>query len=444
MNKTETTQQIEKAFIEFEKISNSTDPDWIKSIRKESLDIANTLGVPIARRGNEEWKYTDIRSLSKNFFTEFSPYNLNQTHNEINKENLLVDSLHEKIIFKDGICITQMFQKDSYVSNIVTVNEIPSENNAIVKTYLGKITDIQENFFAALNTTFFSFGTFIYIPENTIVSKPIHISIETTNKSENNTMNPRILIVLGSNSKATIIEEYFGIGDKEYLSNSVIEITIGENANLEHYRIQNESLESYGITNTTVWINSSGHYESTVVDIGGKLVRNNLNVITKQEKASAKLNGIYIVNGKQHIDNQVIIDHAMPNTNSRELYKGILSDHSKSVFHGSIIVREGAHKVDAHQVDKNLLLSDDAEADTKPAFWIYCDDVKCGHGAACGKIDESAMFYLQSRGIPEIQARSILIYSFANEIITEISNQFVREYVEEFVQNKLESLIGIT
>jgi Fe-S cluster assembly protein SufD len=150
------------------------------------------------------------------------------------------------------------------------------------------------------------------------------------------------------------------------------------------------------------------------------------------------------VKGKQHIDNQVIIDHAMPNTNSRELYKGILSDHSKSVFHGSIIVREGAHKVDAHQVDKNLLLSDDAEADTKPAFWIYCDDVKCGHGAACGKIDESAMFYLQSRGIPEIQARSILIYAFANEIITEISNQFVREYVEEFVQNKLESLIGIT
>ena len=133
----------------------------------------------------------------------------------------------------------------------------------------------------------------------------------------------------------------------------------------------------------------------------------------------------------------------MPNTNSRELYKGILSGHSRSVFHGSIIVREGAYKVDANQADKNLLLSDNAEADTKPAFWVYCDDVKCGHGAACGKIDESAMFYLQSRGIPEIQARSMLIYAFANEIIKDIKDEFIREYIESFVQYKLEKLIEI-
>lgn len=443
MKETTIPNQFEKTFSGFEKISSKIDPEWVKSIRKESLLIANSLGLPTARRGNEEWKYTDIKALNKTLFSDFSTYNIDDKPIEINYKDLEDDSLHEKIVFKDGICISKTFQKDSYVSNIVNDNDIPPENSNQLRNYLAKLTILDENFFAALNTTFFSFGALIYIPDNTNITKPIHLSIESSSQSEGNVANPRILVVLGKNSNATLIEEYLSFTNTKYLNNAVIEIIIGENSNLNHYRMQNESIESYAITNTTVWIESYAHYESTVTDIGGSLVRNNLNVITKQEGASAKLNGIYIVDEKQHIDNQVIIDHAMPNTNSRELYKGILSGHSRSVFHGSIIVREGAYKVDANQADKNLLLSDNAEADTKPAFWVYCDDVKCGHGAACGKIDESAMFYLQSRGIPEIQARSMLIYAFANEIIKDIKDEFIREYIESFVQYKLEKLIEI-
>ena len=177
---------------------------------------------------------------------------------------------------------------------------------------------------------------------------------------------------------------------------------------------------------------------SVNIDLGGRLVRNNLNVTTAEENSSCKLNGLYMVTGSQHIDNQVIIDHAKPYTTSRELYKGILDGKSRSVFHGSIIVREGAEKVDAHQIDKNLLLSNEAEADTKPAFWIYCDDVKCGHGAACGQMDDTALFYLRSRGIDEKSARRMLTQAFISEIIECIENDTYKSHIDNIVRSMLE------
>ena len=179
------------------------------------------------------------------------------------------------------------------------------------------------------------------------------------------------------------------------------------------------------------------------IDLGGKLVRNNLNLLTQDEGSSSMLNGLYLVNGNQHVDNQVIIDHAKPYTTSRELYKGILDGKSRSVFHGSIIVRQGAIKVDAHQVDKNLLLSDKAEANTKPAFWVYCDDVKCGHGAACGQMDENALFYLRSRGIDEKSARSILTFAFVTEVIDSIANEHLRSEINRLVNYKLKDWLGV-
>ena len=165
-------------------------------------------------------------------------------------------------------------------------------------------------------------------------------------------------------------------------------------------------------------------------------------MLTEGEGSSSMLNGLYLVNGTQHVDNQVIIDHAKPYTTSRELYKGILDGKSRSVFHGSIIVREGSVKVNANQVDKNLLLSDQAEADTKPAFWIYCDDVKCGHGAACGHMDENALFYMRSRGIDEETARGLLTRAFVSEVIESIANEPLRSQVDGLVQAKLQEWLG--
>ena len=176
--------------------------------------------------------------------------------------------------------------------------------------------------------------------------------------------------------------------------------------------------------------------------MGGRLTRNNLNLLTLDQDCSCSLTGFYMVTGRQHVDNQVIIDHAKPYTTSRELYKGILDGRSRSVFHGSIIVREGAVKVNANQVDKNLLLSDEAEADTKPAFWIYCDDVKCGHGAACGHMDPTALFYLRSRGIDERTARGLLTRAFLSEVIEGIGNETLRSQIDGLVADTLREWLG--
>ena len=241
---------------------------------------------------------------------------------------------------------------------------------------------------------------------------------------------PRVLIVAGEESSASVLESYAGVSEGEHLTNAVTEIVVGAAARLDYYKVQRQSEQAYHVTNTHVAIERDSWFSSVNIDMGGRLTRNNLNLVTLDQDCSCSLTGFYMVTGRQHVDNQVIIDHAKPYTTSRELYKGILDGRSRSVFHGSIIVREGAVKVNANQVDKNLLLSDQAEADTKPAFWIYCDDVKCGHGAACGHMDPMALFYLRSRGIDERTARGLLTRAFLSEVIEGIANETLRTQVD--------------
>ena len=217
---------------------------------------------------------------------------------------------------------------------------------------------------------------------------------------------------------------------------------MGAGAKVDYYKAQRQSGQAYHVTNTHVALERDSHFASVNIDMGGRLTRNNLNLLTLDQDCSCTLDGFYMVTGSQHLDNQVIIDHAKPYTTSRELYKGILDGRSRSVFHGSIIVREGAVKVNANQVDKNLILSDQAEADTKPAFWIYCDDVKCGHGAACGQMDPIAMFYLRSRGIDEQAAKSLLTRAFLSEVIESIGNDVFRSQIDALVQDTLREWLG--
>ena len=243
-------------------------------------------------------------------------------------------------------------------------------------------------------------------------------------------------------ARLAVIEAYKGVSDGQYFTNAVTEVLVGAGARMEYYKVQRQSEQAFHITTTNVALDRNSSFASVNIDMGGRLTRNNLNLLTLDQDCSCTLDGFYMVNGSQHVDNQVIIDHAKPYTTSRELYKGILDGRSRSVFHGSIIVREGAVKVNAHQVDKNLILSDQAEADTKPAFWIYCDDVKCGHGAACGQIDPTAMFYLRSRGIDEQAARSLLTKAFLSEVIQSIGNQVFRSQIDALVQNTLREWLG--
>ena len=278
------------------------------------------------------------------------------------------------------------------------------------------------------------------MPDGAVVEQPIHILFLTTSREKDTVSHPRVLVVTGRHSKTTIIESYGGLTNARYLSNAVSEVVVGPGASVEHYRIQRHSEKAYHVGTTQAVLGRDGHFSSVTFDLGGALVRNNLNVLMGDEGSSCMLNGVYLVTRSQKVDNQVTIDHAKAHTTSRELYKGVLAGQSRAVFHGSIIVRRNAQKVDARQEDKNLLLSDQAEANIKPAFWIYADDVKCGHGAATGRLDESTLFYLRSRGLSEDDAQSLLVRGFVNEVIETISCDPLRAHIGDLVTATLQEL----
>ena len=433
--------QYLEAFDAFESNGASGDPSFVKDLRRDAIGRFRELGLPTARRGNEEWKYTDVRPIANAALRPLPAVDAAPLAPAALVPFSFGESAQRRIVFVDGrfspALSTRRPPEGVTLANLADVIRASPE---IVSAHLGRRLDYRNNGFAALNTAFVHEGAFLHIADGAVVDEPLHIVFLATDAATGWAVQPRVLVVAGRGSQATVVESYGGIGGGPYLTNAITEVVVGDDAGLTHYRVQREGEAAFSITNTQVELGRDARYASVVADLGGKLVRNNLSVVTADQGCYASLDGLYVVTGSQHVDNQVIIDHAMPHTNSRELYKGVLSGKSRTVFHGSIIVRPGAQKVNANQADKNLLLSDEAEADTKPAFWIYADDVRCGHGAACGRLDESALFYLRSRGIGEEEARAMLTRAFVNEIVEAIAHEGVRAYVDGLVSDKLQGM----
>ena len=426
----------------FESNGAARDPSWARELRKAAISRFRELGFPTARRGNEEWKYTDVGPVARvplqpaTSTPQLSPSDV--------EEAGFGEQDWPQLVFVNGRYNSGLSSLAS-LPNGVTIGELSEamqSSSELVQQHLARYADYESNAFTALNTAFVHEGAFVHIPKGVQVENPIRLLFLTTSENEETVAHPRVLIVAGEDSKATVIEAYKGVSDGQYFTNAVTEVLVGAGARMEYYKVQRQSEQAFHITTTNVALDRNSSFASVNIDMGGRLTRNNLNLLTLDQDCSCTLDGFYMVNGSQHVDNQVIIDHAKPYTTSRELYKGILDGRSRSVFHGSIIVREGAVKVNANQVDKNLILSDQAEADTKPAFWIYCDDVKCGHGAACGQIDPTAMFYLRSRGIDEQAAKSLLTKAFLSEVIQSIGNQVFRSQIDALVQNTLREWLG--
>jgi Fe-S cluster assembly protein SufD len=244
---------------------------------------------------------------------------------------------------------------------------------------------------------------------------------------------PRTLILVGANAQCTIVETYKGAGT--YFTNAVTEIVVADRAVVDHYKVQQESVDAFHIATLQATLGRSAAFTSHSISLGGALVRNDVNA-TLSEGSDATINGLYIVNGTQHIDNHTLIDHAMPHGTSHELYKGILDGKAHAVFNGKIIVRKDAQKTDSKQTNKNLVLSDDSVVDTKPELQIFADDVRCTHGATIGQLDAEALFYLQSRGIGKSQARSLLTYAFAQDVVDRIKVQSLRDSLEKILFEK--------
>lgn len=279
----------------------------------------------------------------------------------------------------------------------------------------------------------------IHVADNQVVEEPIILRFIADVRQGNAAIQPRNLIVVGKNAEVKVAEAFRTVGDQKSFTNAVTEIFLAENANVQYYKVQDESDEAYHIGTTQVIQSSNSYFYSSTVSINGGFIRNNLNLILEGEHCDGFMYGLYVPNGKQHIDNHTVVDHRKPNSQSNELYKGILMDKSTGVFNGKIFVREDAQKTNAYQNCRNVVASDEATMNTKPQLEIWADDVKCSHGTTTGQLNDDAVFYMQARGIPKADAKRLLMLAFAQDVVSNIKIDSIREYLEERILNKLEA-----
>jgi Fe-S cluster assembly protein SufD len=313
-----------------------------------------------------------------------------------------------------------------------------TNNPGAIEPHLGRYLDIERDPFSALNTAFIEDGAYINIPPGIVLESPIHLLFISTAHDTPVVTHPRNLIVVGENSQATIIEDYVSLGrGAKALCNTATELVAGDHSITSHYMIEREDESTFNISTLRIQQGRTADVASHSVLAGGALVRNNVHPVLAGEGGECLINGLFMGRNRQHLDNYMLVEHASPHCGSRQFYNGILDGHAHGVFHGRIIVHKDAQKTDAKQTNRNLLLSDTAQIDTKPQLEIYADDVKCTHGATIGQIEENALFYLRSRGIDKASARRLLLFAFASECLDRMRTGPARAYVENLIQQKL-------
>ena len=420
------------SFAEFEKGAAAA-PAWLRRLRGTAMDRFAELGFPTLR--DEDWRFTNLAPLVRVPFRPATSFTLSGRATERLRDFSLDGGDGIQLVFVNG----------RYAPSLSTVRPLPAGVNAgslaavlathpeRVEPHLGRHAGYEEHAFVALNTAFIRDGAFVSIPKGAVVNGPIHLVFVSTAPAEATVSHPRNLILLGVNSQATVVESYLGPDGETYFSNAVTEVVGAENAVLDHYKVQREGVEAFHVATTQVHLGRGANYTSTSIALGGTLVRNEVNVVLGAEGDECTLNGLYMAAGRQLVDNHTRIDHAKPHCASHELYKGILDGKARGVFNGKIFVHPDAQKTDAKQTNKTLLLSEDAVINTQPQLEIFADDVKCTHGATIGQLAADAIFYLRSRGIGRDEARSLLTYAFANDIVGRIKVEPIRARLEEML-----------
>ena len=427
-------------FASFEKNLNGQSKSAIYGIRRTAIARFAELGFPTTT--DEDWRFTDVSLIAKKFFELPSAAVAQQMKIRELEPFILDNKKFHNVVFLNGRYSAQLSSVHASHEGVKIggLERYISSEAATVEKHLARYAAYDTNGFLALNTAFLHDGAFIMIPDGIVHATPVQIVFVSTEHQNEFVSFPRNLIIIGKNAEASIIETYIGYTNNTYCTNTVSEVVLGEGAVLEHERIQRESVNAFHIATVQVHQERNSSYKSNAFTFGGRLVRNNLNAVLDGEGAEATLNGLYFGTGRQHIDNHTTIDHAQPHCPSHELYKGILGGKSKGVFNGKIFVRKDAQKTDAKQTNKNLLLSETASIDTKPQLEIFANDVKCTHGATIGQLEEESVFYLRSRGISEIDARDMLTYAFANEIVEKIKIGALREFLDALIHEHLRKM----
>jgi Fe-S cluster assembly protein SufD len=417
--KTNTTTN--KLIAEFESLKNSF--SGYSTLRENAMDAFLEQGIP--GRKHEEYKYLNMElALKGDVSNAAKPVSPAFIQNAKIIKNAIV------VVIINGKLSVENTNFNNNVKGLKIIDLSEASSVSAFQEHYAQYADVKSDPFIALNTAMTSGGIFIHIEKNAVVDLPVHI-IHITSASDYMVVHPRNLIVLEENSQAKIIESFVSSeGSARVFNNALCEIFIDANAQLEHYKIQEEN-EAGSLMNTTQVIQKEKSVFSTNnFTLSGSLVRNNLNIVLDDERIESHLNGLYLTKGNQSVDNHTLVDHRKPNCNSNELYKGIIEEKSTATFNGKIFVRKDAQKTNAFQSNKNILLSDDGTINTKPQLEIYADDVKCSHGTSTGKLDEDKIFYLRARGLSEASAKKLLMHAFASEVVENVKIEELRDYVE--------------
>lgn len=430
-------EKIVSSYVAFEDGVNVNSD--IHEIRTEAFQNFEKLGFPTKKL--EAWKYTSLNSILKEDYSLFP--NKEKT---INLEEVKKFFIHDidtyKIVFIDGKYSSFLSETTHDQIDVCLMSSAltKSKYKAVIENYFNKVA--KQDHLTSLNTAFTKEGAYIHIPKNIEVEKPIQIINFSTGAQTATMFQPRNLIVVDQNSHIQIIERHQSLTEHPVLTNSVTEIFAGRHANIDYYKIQNDTTSASLVDNTYIEQNSKSVVSVHTFSFGGSMTRNNLNFYQKGEHIDSILKGITIIEGKQHVDHHTLVHHIEPNCESHQDYKGIFDERSTGVFNGKVIVEKEAQKTNAYQQNNNVLVSDRSTINAKPQLEIFADDVKCSHGCTIGQLDEQALFYMQQRGIPKKEARALLMYAFANTVLESVRIPEVKTRITQLIANKLNVNIG--
>jgi Fe-S cluster assembly protein SufD len=424
------TQPYVNDFAAFAANGGGAGPEWLPQLRHSAIDRFSALGFPTTK--NEDWHFTSVAPIAEREFQIAPP-----AARRVELSDLTPFSFgHPEwptLVFVDGRFNADLSRAAKLPRGLVVMDlkRAWREASVLLEQHFTKVAAFDRDAFTALNTAFMTDGAVVHLAADAVIDTPIHLLFVSTGITDSLVTYPRNLIVAERNSKATVLESYVPLGDAAYFTNAVSEVVLRSGATLNHIKLQRESEKAFHVGNVQVTQERDSHLLSFSFATGAALSRTNVHTALAGEGCGATLDGLYMVDGEQHVDHQTLVEHIEPNTFSREVYKGILDGSSHGVFNGRVYVFAEAQKTDGKQQNNNLLLSETAHVDTKPQLEIFADDVRCTHGATVGRLDEVALFYMKSRGISSDHARELLTYAFAADVLEKIDVPAIREELEE-------------
>ena len=431
-NDTKALEGFLQSFKRLEPMWSQNGQGWLQPVRRAAIARLADLGFPTVH--DEDWRFTSLAPIVTTAFQPATEVTANADAESL-AGFVFAGSGGPRLVFVNGRFATRLSTLVPLPTGVRagSLAQMLVGDRGTLEPHLARYEDFQQEAFSALNTAFLTDGAFVSVPRGSVVEQPIHILYVTAPTAGPIATHPRTLIVTGEDSQVSVVEDYVTLGEGAHLSNAVTELAVGDGSVVSHYLIQRESRQAFHVSTLRGQQGRSSSVTSHTVLLGGALTRRNIHPVLAGEGGECLINGLFMSNGRQHMDNYMKVEHASPRCESRQVYKGILDEESRGVFHGRIIVHKDAQKTDAKQTNMNLLLSENAQIDTKPQLEIYADDVKCTHGATVGQIDEEAIFYLRSRGLAEASARALLLYAFAGDMLQRMKAEPIRRHLEQLV-----------